>query len=368
MKRLLPWLLLVILCTSCTPDSQQKSLAETTLASMSLKEKVYQMFTVSPEALTGIGTAIQAGEATRKALEQYPVGGIMYKTKNLKSAEQTTELLSNTKLYSAIPPFLSVDEEGGAVSRVADTLGTTKFAPMYEYCDQGADRAYEIGKTLALDISQFGFNQNYAPVADVWTNPKNTVISTRAFSNDPETAAVLVAEAVKGMQDHEVIATLKHFPGHGDTAEDSHTQKAYSYKTLEELKSCEFLPFRAGIEAGADFVMCAHITVPEVDTMPATLSSKWMTDILRNELGFDGVVITDAMEMNAITNYYSSAESAVLAIEAGCDMILCPADMVAAAEGVINAVKSGTLTEERIDQSVRRILTVKEKYGILTKD
>lgn len=375
MKRMLTYLFSALFCTvilagcSSSPvKNSAPSQPESLLASMSLEEKVYQMLTVSPEALTGIGTAVQAGEATKQALAQYPVGGIMYKAKNLESPGQTKTMIANTKAYSAISPFIAVDEEGGAVARVADTLGTTKFSPMYDYRAEDAEKAYEIGATLAKDIKQFGFNQDYAPVADIWTNPSNTVISTRAFSDNPEAAAERVTAAVQGLQENGVIATLKHFPGHGDTAEDSHTGQAFSHKTLDELRACEFIPFRAGIEAGADFVMCAHIIVPEVDSLPATLSKTLVTDIMRKELGFDGVVITDAMEMGAIADYYSPEEAAVLAIQAGCDMILCPSDMVRAAEGILTAVQADELSEVRIDESVLRILAAKEKYGILTKD
>ena len=374
MKRILTHLFSTLLGTvilaGCSSPVKNSALSpsESLLATMTLEEKIYQMLTVSPEALTGIGTAVQAGEATKQALVKYPVGGIMYKAKNLESPTQTKTMIANTKTYSAIPPFIAVDEEGGAVARVADTLGTTKFSPMYDYRTEGAEKAYEIGATLATDIKQFGFNQDYAPVADIWTNPSNTVISTRAFSDNPEAAAEQVAAAVRGLQENGVIATLKHFPGHGDTAEDSHTGQAFSYKTLEELRGCEFIPFRAGIEAGADFVMCAHITVPAVDSLPATLSKVLVTDILRKELGFRGVIITDAMEMDAIAAFYPPEEAAVLAVKAGCDMILCPGDMVAAAEGILSAIQEGELSETRIDESVLRILGVKEKYGILPKD
>ncbi|MBQ2615211.1 MAG: beta-N-acetylhexosaminidase [Clostridia bacterium] len=364
MNRLFSLLCALSLCLcSCTP-TENLSKAEQLLQEMSLKEKVYQMFTVSPEALTGIGTAIQAGDATRNALQTHPVGGIMYLAKNLKSTDQTREMLANTKSYSAIPPFLSVDEEGGKVARVADTLGTTQFSPMYTYRNDGVETAYNIGKTLATDIGGLGFNQNYAPVADLWTNPQNTVISTRAFGDSPEETGKLVAAAVKGMQEQGVIATLKHFPGHGDTSEDSHTGKAYSYRTLDQLRSCEFIPFQKGIDAGAEFVMCAHITVPEVDEVPATFSRTLIEEVLRGELGFDGVVITDALEMKAISAYYSADQAAVLAVQAGCDMLLCPADLNLAVQGLLDAVEDGTLTEERINQSVLRILRVKESYGL----
>ncbi|MBR5152988.1 MAG: glycoside hydrolase family 3 protein [Clostridia bacterium] len=364
MKRFLILPLLFFLC-GCS-QKPAPSTVDALLSSMTLEEKCYQLLVVTPEALTGIGTATQAGDATKTSLIQYPVGGVIYFAKNLKSPEQTRQMLKNTREYSKITPFLSVDEEGGLVARVADTLGTTQFSPMYTYREQGETVAYENAASIACDLKDLGFQLNYAPVADVWTNPQNTVISTRAYSDSPEEAAQLVSAAVKGFQENGIIATLKHFPGHGDTQEDTHSQSAYNHKTLEELKNCEWIPFRAGIDAGADFVMCAHITVPEVDAVPAVFSKKLITDGLRGELGFQGVVITDAMEMKAISDHYESDVAAVMAIEAGCDMILCPEDMHRAFEGIINALMDGTLTEERINQSVRRILTVKEKYGLLS--
>ncbi len=364
MKRFLAVFLVLFLC-GCSQKPPQ-SLLDTTLSSMTLTEKCYQLLVVSPEALTGIGTAIQAGETTRQALSSHPVGGIMYLAKNLKSKEQTALMLDNTRQYAKIPPFLSVDEEGGKVARVADTLGTSQFSPMFTYREEGAETAYTNAAAIAKDLKSLGFSQNYAPVADIWTNPENQVIADRAYSDSPEKAAELVAAAVKGFQEHGIIATLKHFPGHGDTKEDTHAQTAYSHKTLEELRACEFLPFQAGIAAGADFVMCAHITVPEIDTVPAVFSKALITDILRNELGFQGVILTDAMEMKAISDHYSSDIAAVKALQAGCDMILCPEDMELAVQGITDAVSAGELSEERINQSVRRILSVKEKYGLLS--
>lgn len=339
--------------------------ADEILSQMTLEEKIYQLFVTSPEKITGVETAVQAGETTKNALAAYPVGGIMYSAKNLETPQQVKTMLFNTQSYAKLGLFLSVDEEGGNVARVQKKLGTTKFEPMFYYRDRGPDCAYFIASTLSRDIAQFGFNQDYAPVADIWTNPQNTVISTRALSDNPHTAAELVGAAVKGFRENHIISTLKHFPGHGDTSADTHTGLATTAKTLEQLRQTEFLPFAAGIGAGADFVMVAHITASEIDDRPATMSSRIMTGILREEMNFQGVIITDAMEMGAITNFYSSQEASVNAFAAGADMLLSPQNLPAAAAGIRDAVNNGTIPLERLNQSVKRILNAKLVHGIL---
>ena len=195
-------------------------------------------------------------------------------------------------------------------------------------------------------------------MADVWSNPDNPVIRTRAYSDDFFQAAELVAAAVEGFHAGGVVCTLKHFPGHGDTVSDSHYGAAYVTKSLEELRQEELLPFRAGIEAGADMVMIGHLTVPALDTMPAPFSHAVVTELLREELGFTGVVITDALEMGALGDY-TSGEIAVLAVQAGVDLLLCPGDPAEALGALSQAVKEGELSRERIDESVLRILRMK---------
>ena len=212
-------------------------------------------------------------------------------------------------------------------------------------------------------MEELNFNVDFAPVADIFSNPENTVIGDRAFGSDAELVAEMVPMAVKGLQSEGVLATLKHFPGHGDTAEDSHSGYARSYKSLDELENCEFLPFRTGIEANTSFVMMGHISLPNVldDQTPVSLSHEIVTDILRKKLQFSGIIITDALNMGAIAQNYSSGEAAVMAVEAGVDMLLMPADFQTAYEGLINAVYEGRVSEERIDESVLRILQVKRK-------
>ena len=376
-------LIMALMCASCTPsedkaiNSETDNIAEVDvpegynggvdeiLSEMTLEEKVYQMFIIRPESITDVGTVIQAGDATKAALEQYPVGGIIYSADNLIDVEQTRTMIENTRNYSKIAPFISVDEEGGDVARVAQKLGTTKFEPMYNYKNGGADTANDIYTTIANDIKSLGFNLDFAPVADVWTNPDNRVIGTRAFSDDPAQAAEMVSAAVSGLQDNGVSASIKHFPGHGNTKGDSHTGFVYTSKTLDELRECEFLPFMAGIEAGTDFVMVGHIIVPDVDDVPATLSHIIVTDILKGELGYDGIVITDGMEMGAIAENYISADATVMAVQAGCDVILEPEDFNESADALMAAVNSGVISEECINESVRKILECKLRRGII---
>lgn len=351
--------------TTEVTEEEKPSLVDETLAGMTLHEKVCQMMFVTPEELTGEDGVTVAGDATRQALENYPVGGIVYFAKNLESQDQVKEMIDNSQKYSSIGLFVATDEEGGVVNRLMDTVGTTYIGSMYYYKDDGDETAYENAYTIANDMSALGFNLDFAPVADVWSNPDNTVIGERAYSDDYAQAAELVGNAVKGFNDGGVMCTLKHFPGHGDTAEDSHYSSAYVHRTKEEIMADEMQPFRSGIEAGAEFVMVGHLIVPDIDEVPATLSYKIATGILREELKFEGVAITDSFEMESITDNYSVDDAVVMSVKAGMDMILQPKDMASAVNSIEQAVADGELSEDRIDESVRRILTLKESRGLL---
>lgn len=346
--------------TTEVTEEEKPSLVDETLAGMTLHEKVCQMMFVTPEELTGEDGVTVAGDATRQALENYPVGGIVYFAKNLESQDQVKEMIDNSQKYSSIGLFVATDEEGGVVNRLMDTVGTTYIGSMYYYKDDGDETAYENAYTIANDMSALGFNLDFAPVADVWSNPDNTVIGERAYSDDYAQAAELVGNAVKGFNDGGVMCTLKHFPGHGDTAEDSHYSSAYVHRTKEEIMADEMQPFRSGIEAGAEFVMVGHLIVPDIDEVPATLSYKIATGILRDELKFEGVAITDSFEMESIADNYSVDDAVVMSVKAGMDMILQPKDMASAVNSIEQAVADGELSEDRIDESVRRILTLKE--------
>lgn len=351
--------------TTEVTEEEKPSLVDETLAGMTLHEKVCQMMFVTPEELTGEDGVTVAGDATRQALENYPVGGIVYFAKNLESQDQVKEMIDNSQKYSSIGLFVATDEEGGVVNRLMDTVGTTYIGSMYYYKDDGDETAYENTYTIANDMSALGFNLDFAPVADVWSNPDNTVIGERAYSDDYAQAAELVGNAVKGFNDGGVMCTLKHFPGHGDTAEDSHYSSAYVHRTKEEIMADEMQPFRSGIEAGAEFVMVGHLIVPDIDEVPATLSYKIATGILRDELKFEGVAITDSFEMESIADNYSVDDAVVMSVKAGMDMILQPKDMASAVNSIEQAVADGELSEDRIDESVRRILTLKESRGLL---
>ena len=346
-----------------TPDPV-KVRAEELLSGMTLREKLCQLMIVRPEVLTGESPVTAAGETTRLALETYPVGGLIYSVDNLVTQEQTREMITDTQSYSKLPLFISADEEGGNVGRLMYKLGTTWVNSMYSYKDEGADTAYANAKTIGTDMVSCLFNTDFAPVADVWTNPANTVIGDRAYSDDFEQAAELVASAVRGFTDAGVICCLKHFPGHGDTSTDTHEGAAVVSKSLDELRAGEFLPFVSGIEAGADMVMIGHITVTSVDPEPATISKAIITDVLRGELGWDGVVISDSLDMGALAGY-DNGEVCVKFLEAGGDILLGIPDIEAALTSLEAAVTDGRLTESRIDESVQRALELKISHGII---
>lgn len=350
------------------PDSSADDRVEKLLAGMDLKQKVAQMFMVTPEALTGYSKVTAAGEVTKQCFIRYPVGGVIYMAGNLIDTEQTRIMLSNMQDYSVeylgFPVFLGVDEEGGTVARIAGNraFGVEDVGNISEIGASGnCDLAYQAGSTIGAYLSALGFNLDFAPVADVWSNKKNTVVKYRSPGSDPELVRDMVIAQIEGFKEQGILCAVKHFPGHGSTSEDSHNGAAVVERTLQELFECDLIPFKGAVQAGVPFVMVGHLSLPKVveDDVPAVFSKEIITDILRGELGFDGIVITDALDMGAVTDYYSSAQAAVMAVAAGADMLLMPEDFVAAYEGVLNAVQRGELTQERIDESVRRILKVK---------
>ena len=346
-----------------TPDPVQVK-AEELLSGMTLREKLCQLMIVRPETLTGESPVTAAGETTRLALESYPVGGLIYSVDNLVTQEQTREMITNTQSCSEIPLFISADEEGGNVGRLMYKLGTTWVNDMYSYKDMGEDTAYANAYTIGSDMVSCLFNTDFAPVADVWTNPENTVIGDRAYSDDFNQASELVAAAVRGFTDAGVVCCVKHFPGHGDTSTDTHEGAAVVDKSLDELRAGELLPFESGIEVGVDMVMVGHITVTAVDDEPATISKAVITDLLREELGWDGVVITDSLDMGALAGY-DNGEVCVKFLEAGGDILLGVPDIEAALTALETAVTDGRLTEQRIDESVQRVLELKIAHGII---
>lgn len=360
-----------LLLAGAASAAAQTNPVEQRLADMSLREKVGQLFVVRVEALdTGWGaSSTELTFSARLELRQYPVGGIVLFRQNVESPDQLQALTADLQAASGTGLLVAVDEEGGSVARLANAAGFT--LPKYQSAQAvGATgdpaNARAMGQTIGGYLKEYGINLDLAPVADVNTNPANTVIGKRAFSPDPAAAAQMVAAAVQGFHDAGMLCTLKHFPGHGDTAEDSHYGTATSTRTWAEMQAVEMQPFAAGIAAGADVVMAAHITTPNAtqDGLPASLSYTMLTERLRGELGFAGVICTDSLAMKAISDHYTPAQAAVMALNAGADILLMPASLPEAFDGVLQAVQDGTISEERLNESVRRILTLKQNAGL----
>ncbi len=342
---------------------------QTILDNMTLEDKIAQLFILYPETLvSGVNRVTAAGEMTREAFDRRPVGGLIYMRQNLESREQVQTMLSDFQEISlsrtGLPAFLCVDEEGGKVTSVGGTeaLAIPRGEDM---ADIGArnhpEEAYQKGEFIGGYLSELGFNVDFAPVADVLSNPENTVVKKRSFGADPKLVTAMTAAFAEGLQSKGILGSYKHFPGHGATAGDTHKGYSYTDKTLEELKACELLPFIDGISRDIPMIMVGHISLPKVigDDTPASLSSYIMTDLLREELGYKGIIITDALAMKAVIDEYSSDEAAVRALEAGADILLLPEDFELAFQGVLQAVNEGRLSGERIDQSLQRIIRQK---------
>jgi len=342
------------------------------LSSMTLEEKVAQIFVVTPEALTGYEIVTVAGDATRNALRKYPVGGIVYFGLNIKTPEQLKAMTGNTQKYAqeieGMPLFLGIDEEGGTIARIGNNINfkVKKYSDMASIgAIKDYEKAYEVGQTIGGYLNSYGLNLDFAPDADVLTNPGNTVIGNRSFGNDGKLVAKMDLKVAQGLSDNHVLSCFKHFPGHGATQGDTHEGFAYTNKTLEELKKSELVPFQAASDNNIPFIMISHISVPNVigNNTPSSLSKVMVTDILRGQMGYNGIIITDSMSMGAIVNNYGIKDAVIQSIQAGVDMILMPQDFLAAYQGVLDAVGNGTISEQRINESLERILRVKLKMS-----
>ena len=393
MKQIKLWMLATIL-TSCglmmlsscsnedNTDTPPTDEVESQLQRMTLREKVGQMFYVRPECLDttihfnrsgGIDQSVDdltkiklqaVNEMMRKVNEKYPVGGIILYAHNIEDEAQLSRFIPEIRALKG-SPLLCIDEEGGRVARIGrnSNFKVKTYESMGAIGATGDPRnAYECGNTIGTYLHRYGFDIDFAPVADVNTNPENIIIGARAFSDKPEIAAPMVTNYLQGLKDAGITGCIKHFPGHGDTKADTHFGYASSQKTWEEMLSCEMVTFKAGIQWGCQLIMTAHISAPIVtgSDMPATMSSVILQDKLRRELGYQNLIITDAMEMGAITQQYSNGEAAVGCIKAGVDIVLGPQVFTEAFDAVVKAVEDSTITEQRIDESVRRILKMKQ--------
>ena len=357
-----------------TPQSTPRpDITSLTTADLTLEEKVGQLFIVRPDALDltlpqeTIDDAKADGvteltDAMRGTLQKYPVGGVCQFGKNIESPAQIKAFNAFLQEASDIPLFITVDEEVGAVARLAnnDAFDLPQYTSAAAIAEFGAGNVNFIGSTIGGYLHMYGFNMDFAPVADVNTNPDNPIIGTRAFSSDPAVAAECAVAMAKGLAGEGILPTFKHFPGHGDTAEDSHTGLAYSCRTVDELAACELLPFEAAAEAGPHAVMVGHIVVPELtgDT-PATLSAAAIALVPDAE---NTLIVTDSLAMGAITDSYTPGEAAVQALQAGCDVLLMPNGLADAYDAVLAAVQDGTISEQRLDESVAKILRMKAQF------
>ena len=351
---------------------------EPVLRSMTLEEKVGQLFFVRPDALDPAQAAMAAESGPPgvtamspelgNMLVRFPVGGVVIFERNIRSPEQLRTFLAALQRASKIPLILAVDEEGGAVTRLASRqdFGLPQFPSAAAVGRGGAGAAERMGREIGAYLRDFGFAMDFAPVADVATNPDNPVIGSRAFSSDPEQAAQLAGAMAEGLRSAGIVPVYKHFPGHGDTAEDSHAGLAVCHKTAEELRACEWLPYLRNDLAGCG-VMVGHVALPAVtgERTPASLSEPIVTGCLRGELGFDGLVITDSLAMWGAKEGTTGAGAALGALRAGCDVLLMPEDLPEAYRAVLEAVRNGEISESRIDESVRRILRCKAQAGLL---
>ena len=342
------------------------------IGAMTLEQKVAQLFIVTPEALVeGVSQVTQAGDMTREGVTAHPVGGIVYFAQNLLDPEQTTTMLANVKQFYAdagnVAPFIAVDEEGGTVVRVADNeaFGAQDVGDASALGSAGdTEAAKRAAEQIADYLMPLGFNLDFAPVADVVDPLRSDTMGLRSFSSDAAVAADMVRAEVEGFRDKKMLCCAKHFPGIGAAAGDSHEGAITIEATNEELETVDLVPFRAAIEAGVPMIMVGHVSLPNIvgDSTPAPLSSAVVQGMLRDSLGYTGIIVTDSLSMGAITDYYTPAEAAVAALKAGCDIPLMPERLDEAYQGVLSAVQVGELTEERLDESLTRIVTAKQEY------
>lgn len=353
-----------------TPEEKLDMVINAMIEDMPLEDRVAGLFFVTPEAITGVDVAVKAGDGTKDALMRYAVGGILYDKKNIRSAEQFREMLDNTDLYSKYPVFLGIEEEGGSVSPLAAAGLVDKQSSAADIGaggDVGAAR--QAGSSLGQGLASYGINVDFAPVGDL-SNVDKSVMTARAYGSGAETVSAYVVNMMEGLQEQGVTACVKHFPCGGGTAADTHEGPAVSDRSAEELRSQELAVFQSSIDSGAQMIMVGHVAVPSLtgDNTPASLSPAVVTDLLRGEMGYRGVVITDVMDAKAISEYYSSGQAAVMALKAGCDMILTPEDFEEAYEAVLAAVQDGTIAEERINDALRRIYRIKHADRLETTE
>ena len=356
--------LLTLSLSRCSDKNNQTiDVIQQKLDNMTLDEKIGQMITIGIDGYSVDDTA-------KQLITDKKVGGVILFKNNISYSNQLLQLINDIKGINStnkIPIFISVDQEGGRVNRLPSEI---KSLPSNEVVGNKNDNklAYDIGKNIGYALGSFGFNMDFAPVLDVNSNPNNTVIGDRSFSNDKDKVASLGASEINGFKDSNIISVAKHFPGHGDTATDSHYALPIINKTLDELKSVEFVPFKKAIEEKVPAIMVSHILMPQIDANnPASMSKTIITDILRKDLKFDGLIVTDDMTMGAVTNELDITTACINSINAGADLLLvCHGydNEINVINAIKDAVNNGIISIDTINRSVYKILSLKENYKI----
>ena len=393
MKRLIAILLTIILAVGCIlPAAGEETAVETRVAKilegMSLRQKITQMMMIDFRNWNGSGFTVM-NDQVGKIVEEYQFGAVIYFAPNMVNTAQvynlTQEMQAAATKNGGLPMIITADQEGGMVYRLAS--GTALPGNMALGATGNPQYAKAAGKIIGRELSSLGLNSTLAPVVDVNNNANNSVIGLRSYSDNPALVGQMAAANIEGLKEYGVIGCAKHFPGHGDTATDSHYGLPVVNKDLETLQNCELKPYEIAIEKGVDMIMTAHILYPQLEkdtvrsnktgkneSLPATLSNDIITKLLKTEMGFEGIVTTDAMNMAGIANYWDMTQAAILAMNAGVDMICMPTSLSSNSSlnslntiisGIETAVNNGTLPLARINDGVTRILTVKAKRGIL---
>ncbi len=338
-------------------DSKKEDEIQMTFANMSLDEKIAQMIIVDFQNQN-------ITENELNLLRELKPGGIILFSENFTTYDETLNLIKNIKATSDIPMFISIDEEGGRVSRLSNLqdVEMASIPPMLEIGQTNdKDVAYEIGMIIGQRLNVFGINMDFAPILDIYSNPQNTVIGDRSFGNDSTKVSSMALQVAKGLNDQNIISVYKHFPGHGDTTADSHYELPVVNKSIEELENLELIPFQKAIDNGAEVIMVAHLAMPNItiDNTPSSLSKEIITDLLKNKMGYQNLVITDSLKMKAITDNYTERDIYKLAINAGVDILLMPKDPLNAIVLIKEMVENGEISEDKINEAVMKILRLK---------
>lgn len=330
---------------------------------MTIDEKIGQMIMISTNYTS-------FNQNLDDQLDDIKPGGVILFSQNIKSEEQLIKFIADLQDNVTIPLFIGVDEEGGRVERF-NSIAESPLSQLPSMLDLGntldSQLSYQVGQAIASELSYYGVNLNFAPVLDIYSNSNNTVIGNRAFGTTSSQVIKMALPLARGLKSNNIIPVIKHFPGHGDTSEDSHVELPVVRKNLNELKELELQPFQAAINSGVDdAIMVAHIAYPEItgSMVPATLSSLIITDILREDMQFDGVIFTDSIIMKALSTNYTMSEIAVLGVNAGIDVFIAQNKGLELFNAIKTGVETGKIEEETIDNAVKRVLKLKYKYQL----